>query len=123
MFVEHNTNGGSNAQHKRNIKYWQWYVQWKYRSTSWTLLKDLKESDSVEVAEYEVANKIAEKPAFIWWAKNVLRNEIALLQRQSHALGNALISLVSSSQSQSKQHCYLMTKWALSCGRRAVRKK
>jgi hypothetical protein len=30
-------------------------------------LKDLKESNPVEVAEYAVANKIDDEPAFAWW--------------------------------------------------------
>ena len=65
--------GGSNAVHRINTKGWQLLVQWKDRSTIWTPLKDLKESNPVEVAEYAVANKIANEPAFIWWANNVHR--------------------------------------------------
>ena len=72
MFVQH-TRGGSNAMHRRTTKGWQLLVQWKDGSTSWTPLKDLKESNPVEVVEYAVANKIANEPAFIWWAKDVLR--------------------------------------------------
>ena len=72
MFVAH-TRGSSNAVHRRTTKGWQLLVQWKDGSTSWTPLKDLKESNPVEVAEYAVANKIANKPAFIWWARDVLR--------------------------------------------------
>ena len=60
--------------HRRTTKNWQLLVQWKDGSTSWTPLKDLKESNPVEVAEYAVANKIANEPAFIQWAKDVLRN-------------------------------------------------
>jgi hypothetical protein len=42
------------------------------------LLKDLKESYPIEVAEYARANKIAEEPAFAWWTNGVLcqRNQI-----------------------------------------------
>jgi hypothetical protein len=39
-------------------------VLWKDKSTSWVKLKDLKESNPVELAEYAVANWIAEEPAF-----------------------------------------------------------
>ena len=65
MLVQH-TRGGSNAVHRRTMKGWQLLVQWKDRSTSWTLLKHLKESNPVEVAEYAAVNKIANEPAFIW---------------------------------------------------------
>ena len=51
--------------HRRTTKGWQLLLQWKDGSTSWTPLKDLKESNPVEVAEYAVANKIANEPAFI----------------------------------------------------------
>ena len=64
MLVQH-TRGGSNAVHRRTMKGWQLLVQWKGGSTSWTLLKDLKESNPVEVAEYAVANKVANEPVFI----------------------------------------------------------
>ena len=64
MFAQH-MRGSSNAVHRRTTKGWQLLVQWKDGSTSWTPLKDLKESNPVEVAEYAVANKIADEPAFI----------------------------------------------------------
>jgi hypothetical protein len=34
---------------------------------SWVKLKDLKASNPIELAEYAVANRIAEEPAFKWW--------------------------------------------------------
>ena len=43
---------------------WKLLVSWKDDSSSWVPLKDLKGSNPVEVAEYAVANKIAEEPAF-----------------------------------------------------------
>jgi hypothetical protein len=33
------------------------------------VLKDLKETNPVEVAEDALANKILEEPAFAWWAR------------------------------------------------------
>jgi hypothetical protein len=52
---------------------WQFLVDWKDGSSDWTDLKDLKESNPVEIAEHAVANKIVEEPAFKWWVANVLR--------------------------------------------------
>ena len=43
---------------------WELLVQWKDGSVSWEKLKDLKESNLVEVAEYAVVNRIADEPAF-----------------------------------------------------------
>ena len=36
-------------------------------------LKDLKESRPIEVAEYSVANRIVEEPAFKWWVPHMIR--------------------------------------------------
>jgi hypothetical protein len=41
----------------------------------------LKESNPVEVAEYAVANKIAEEAAFSWWVKNTLRKREQILAK------------------------------------------
>ena len=58
---------------KKTTKGWKLCVEWKDGSTSWVPLKDLKESNPVEVAEYAAANKILSEPAFAWWARYVLR--------------------------------------------------
>jgi hypothetical protein len=36
-------------------------------------LKDLKDANPIEVAEYAVANRLQEEPAFKWWVHDVLR--------------------------------------------------
>jgi hypothetical protein len=43
-------------------KGWKLLIEWKDCMTDWLPLKDLKESYQVQVAEYAVANKIAEQP-------------------------------------------------------------
>ena len=43
---------------------WQLLVEWKDDSLDWTDLKDLKESNPVEVIDYAMANKIVDEPAF-----------------------------------------------------------
>jgi hypothetical protein len=47
-------------------------------------LKDLKESNPIEVSEYAVANKIDHEPAFVWWVPNTLhmRNRIIKAVKQ-----------------------------------------
>jgi hypothetical protein len=47
-------------------------LQWKDGSKSWEKLKDLKASNAVEVAEYAVADRLVEEPAFKWWVPHVL---------------------------------------------------
>ena len=36
-------------------------------------LKEVKESNPIELAEYAVTARIAEEPAFKWWVSRVLR--------------------------------------------------
>jgi hypothetical protein len=60
-------------QMRRTTKGWQLLLQWKDGSNTWIPLKDLKESNPVDVAEYVVANKLVHEPAFAWWVPDVLR--------------------------------------------------
>ncbi len=57
------------------------YVIWKDISMSWVKLKDLKASNPVELAEYAVANQIAEEPAFKWWVSNTLRKQNHIISK------------------------------------------
>jgi hypothetical protein len=41
----------------------------------------MKESYPIESAEYAVNNKIAEEPAFAWWANKVLRRRNRVIQK------------------------------------------
>ena len=54
---------------RRITKGWMFLVQWKDGSSNWILLKDLKDSNTIEAAAYVVVHKIADEPAFGWWAR------------------------------------------------------
>ena len=60
-------------------KGWDLCVLWKDGSTSWVPLKDLKESNPIEVAEFAVAHKIHHEPAFVWWVPKVLKTRQRVL--------------------------------------------
>jgi hypothetical protein len=66
---------GANGQAKTKVmtRGWSLLVQWKDGSISWEKLKNLKASDPVEVAEYTVANRLVEEPAFKWWVPHDLQ--------------------------------------------------
>ncbi|KAI2494242.1 Reverse transcriptase (RNA-dependent DNA polymerase) [Fragilaria crotonensis] len=66
---------------RRTTKGWKLLVSWKDGSTSWVPLKDIKESNPVEVAEYAVANKILEEPAFAWWARHTLKKRERIIRK------------------------------------------
>ena len=52
---------------------WKLLVSWKDGSESWIPLKDLKESNPVEVADYATKVGIANEAAFAWWVPYTLR--------------------------------------------------
>ena len=52
------TTSNGDRGHRQNTKVWELYVQWKYVSSNWIYLKNLKNSYSLEVADYAVTNTI-----------------------------------------------------------------
>jgi len=52
-------------------------------------VEHVKESNPVDVAEYAIANKIAEEPACSWWVQNVLRKRNRMIS-QGQTLGKEL---------------------------------
>ena len=62
-------------------KGWQVLVEWKDESTTWMDLKDVKEANPIELAEYAVANKIDDEPAFRWWVHYVLKKRNRIISK------------------------------------------
>jgi transcriptional accessory protein Tex/SPT6 len=60
---------------------WKLLVDWKDGTTSWVPLKDIKELFPIETAEYAVANKISEEPAFKWWVEDALRKRHQIIKK------------------------------------------
>ena len=58
---------------KKTTRGWQILCQWKDGSTDWVDMKHVKDSNPIELAEYAVANRIQEEPAFKWWVAETLR--------------------------------------------------
>ena len=54
-------------------KGWVLLVECIDGTTSWILLKNLKESNPIEGAEYSTSHSIQNKPTFAWWVSHVLR--------------------------------------------------
>ena len=69
-FVVSNT--GRNSLRK-TTKGWDFLYLWKYGSTTWAPLKDLKESNPVDIAEYVAGNRISEESSFAWWVPYTLK--------------------------------------------------
>jgi hypothetical protein len=49
---------------KETTRGWEILVQWKDGSTTWIALKDMKNSNPVQLAEYATQRRIAGEPAF-----------------------------------------------------------
>ena len=60
---------------KETTQGWSLLCQWKDGSSNWVALKDARLSYPVLVAEYAVANRLDDEPAFAWWVHDVLMNE------------------------------------------------
>jgi hypothetical protein len=66
---------------RRTTRGWKLLVSWKGGTSSWIPLKDLKESHPVQVAEYALANKILEEPAFNRWARHILKKRDRIIRK------------------------------------------
>ena len=75
------TSKNGNQIPKQTTKGWLLLVEWKDHSTDWITLKDLKNSNPVELAEYAVANKLIDEPAFTWWVKDILRRRNRIISK------------------------------------------
>jgi hypothetical protein len=53
----------------------------KDQEEKWMKLKDLKEFNPVELAEYAEANLLLDEPAFKWWAPYILRKRARILSK------------------------------------------
>ena len=62
-----------NRHPRRTTKGWELCILWKDKSTSWVALKDVKEGNPIQVAEFAIANGIANEPAFAWWVRDALK--------------------------------------------------
>jgi hypothetical protein len=66
---------------KKTTRGWKLLCTWKDGSSNWIDLKELKDSNPIEVAEYAVANKIQEEPDFKWWVSDVLRRRNRIINK------------------------------------------
>lgn len=79
---------------RKTTRGWQLLVRWKDGTQQWIPLKDLKESNPVDVAEYAVSRNISHYPAFAWWVDYVIKKKRAIISsvkarttKKSHKYG------------------------------------
>ena len=74
-------NSQGRKRYRRTTAGWKLLVEWKDGSQDWIPLKELKNSNPVETAEFAVANRIHEEPAFSWWVPYVLKKRKRILAK------------------------------------------
>ena len=62
-------------------KGWDIQVRWDDHSTSWLPLSTIKESNPIQLAEFAVANDLAQEPAFRWWIYKVLKKRDRIINK------------------------------------------
>ena len=75
------TNKAGVKSKKTTTRGWVLLVTWKDGTSDWVKLKDLKDSNPIEVAEYAAGNKIVEEPAFAWWVPWTLRKRNIIISK------------------------------------------
>ena len=60
---------------------WDVLINWKDGSQQWIALKDVKNAYPVQLAEYAVANRISEEPAFAWWVPHTLKKRNRIISK------------------------------------------
>ena len=76
-----NISRNGNKTHKPTTRGWQLLVEWKDGTSDWVALKDLKESNPIEVAEFAMQNQIHDEPAFAWWVNTVIKHKNRIISK------------------------------------------
>ena len=50
-------------------------------SEEWVSFQNLKESNSLQVAEYAIANNIVDEPAFKWWVPTSIKKRNRIISK------------------------------------------
>jgi hypothetical protein len=66
---------------RKTTKGWMVNVEFTDGSTTWLPLKDVKESNPIELAEYAILSGIEEEPAFKWWVPMVIRKRNRMVNK------------------------------------------
>ena len=62
---------------------WDFNVKWESGETSFIALKDIKEHNPVEIAEYVIANKLEKEPAFAWWVRTAIKQRNVMVAKMA----------------------------------------
>lgn len=63
----------------RTTRGWEVCIRWKGGTTAWVVLKDIKDSFPVELAQYARDRGLLDEPVFAWWAPYTLKKTTRIL--------------------------------------------
>ena len=66
---------------KKTTAGWKINVEFADGTTDWLPLRDVKDSNPVELAEYAIASRIDQEPAFKWWVPLVMRKRSRMINK------------------------------------------
>ena len=66
---------------KKTTAGWKLECEFSDGTTDWIPLKDLKNSNPIQLAEYAIMNKIDHEPAFKWWVPFVMRKRDRMINK------------------------------------------
>jgi hypothetical protein len=66
---------------KKTTRGWKFLCAFKGGHHEMVQLKTLKESNAIELAEYAVAHRLVEEPAFKWWVPHVLKRRNRIISK------------------------------------------
>ena len=64
---------------KKKTKGWYLCCNWKDGTSTWERLANLKESNPIEIDEYDVAQDISHQPAFAWWVPFTIKKRKSII--------------------------------------------
>ena len=73
------TNKSGQCRIQQTTLGWKLLVQWNNGTEKWIPLKDLKESNPVELTEFVSARGIDSEPGFVWWVPFTLRKRDGII--------------------------------------------
>ena len=75
----------SNRIRRRVIttKGWDFNVKWELGEMSHISLKDIKEHNPAEIAEYVLANKLEKEPTFAWWVRTAIKQKDTMISKMA----------------------------------------
>jgi hypothetical protein len=79
--IDHRRKGQDTGGAGMSAKGWESCVEWTDGTTMWLPLKELRDSNPIEAAEYALSRDIINEKSFAWWDPKALRKRDSYLSK------------------------------------------